>query len=328
MEVSAPTAVETAPEVSKRAGVRYFLRRLLKEKPLGTVGAAITVILLFVAIFPNLIAPYGFNEAWVGEFLERPNNKLWFGADTLGRDVFSRVVYGARISVIVGLSVAGIATVISLIIGMTTAYAGGSVDFVTQRIVDIGMTIPQLVVMIVCISIVGTGMLQVILVIGFLWGVVGSRHVRSAVLSIKENMYLDAARTTGCTTGRILIKHVLPNILAPTIILFSTRVPNAILVESSLSFLGFGIPPPTPSWGGMVSGAGSAYMIRAPWMIIFPGIALALVVYGVNIFGDAVRDLLDPRLVGGVGRFDVGKKAKVKTEKAVKRELNEEVHPV
>jgi peptide/nickel transport system permease protein len=289
---------------------------LVKEKPLGTAGAAITLILLFVAIFPGLIAPYGMNEDWAGEFLEPPTGSHWFGTDTLGRDIFSRVVYGARISVIIGLSASAIATVISLIIGMTSAYIGGALDFAVQRIVDIGMTIPQLIIMIVFISIVGTGILQVVLVIGLLWGLVGSRIVRSAVIGIKENAYLEAARTTGCSTFRTLIRHILPNIMAPTIILFSTRVPNAILVESSLSFLGFGIPPPAPSWGGMISGAGSAYMIRAPWMIIFPGLALAAVIYSVNIFGDAVRDLLDPRLVGGVGRYDTGtKKEKSKSDK-------------
>jgi len=285
-----------------------FIKRLVKEKPLGTVGAIITLLLLLTGIFPDLIAPYGMNQDWVGAFLEPPSAKLWFGADTLGRDVFSRVIYGARISVIVGLSASAIATIVSLIIGTMSGYIGGRLDFIIQRFVDICMTIPQLVLMIVFISIVGTGMLQVILVIGLLWGVVGSRIVRSAVIGIKENVYLQAARATGCSTLMILIRHVLPNIMAPTIILFTTRVPNAILVESSLSFLGFGIPPPSPSWGGMISGAGSAYMLRAPWMIIFPGLALAAVVYGVNIFGDALRDLLDPRLQGGVGRYGVGEK--------------------
>ncbi len=301
-------ATGTVAESIKHTGLRNFFKRLVKEKPLGTVGAAIVLILLFVAIFPGLIAPYGINEDWAGEFLEPPSGNHWFGTDGLGRDIFSRVIYGARISVIVGLSASAIATVISLIIGTTSGYIGGKLDFVLQRFVDIGMTIPQLVLMIVFISIIGTGMLQVILVIGLLWGVVGSRIVRSAVIGIKENVYLDAARATGCSTLKILIRHVLPNIMAPTIILFTTRVPNAILVESSLSFLGFGIPPPAPSWGGMISGAGSAYMIRAPWMIIFPGVALAAVVYGVNIFGDAMRDLLDPRLVGGVGRYGLGEK--------------------
>ena len=305
-----------------RTGFRTFFKRLIKEKPLGTVGAAITLILLFVAIFPGLIAPYGVNEDWAGDFLESPNASHWFGTDTLGRDVFSRVVYGARISIIIGLSAAAIATVISLIIGMTSAYIGGALDFIVQRVVDVGMTIPQLIIMIVFISIIGTGMIQVIVVIGLLWGLVGSRIVRSAVIGIKENVYLEAAKTTGCTTFRTIIRHVLPNIMAPTIILFTTRVPNAILVESGLSFLGFGIPPPAPSWGGMVSGAGSAYMIRAPWMIIFPGLALAAVVYGVNIFGDAVRDLLDPRLVGGVGRYDTGSEEKKNKLKKIEPSTN------
>jgi peptide/nickel transport system permease protein len=306
---------EPITESTKHTGIRHLFKRLVKEKPLGTVGAAITLILLFVAIFPGLIAPYGMNEAWAGDFLEPPSGSHWFGTDNLGRDIFSRVVYGARISVVIGLSASAIATVLSLTIGMTSAYIGGALDFAVQRVVDIGMTIPQLIIMIVFISIVGTGMLQVILVIGLLWGLVGSRIVRSAVISIRENMYLDAARTTGCAMFRTIIRHVLPNIMAPTIILFTTRVPNAILVESGLSFLGFGIPPPAPSWGGMVSGAGSAYMIRAPWMIIFPGLALAAVVYGVNIFGDAVRDLLDPRLIGGVGRYDTEAKKKRKPGK-------------
>jgi peptide/nickel transport system permease protein len=309
----------TVAERTRQLPPVVFFKRLVKEKPLGTVGAIITLLLLLTGIFPDLIAPHGMNEDWVGTFLEPPSSKLWFGSDNLGRDVFSRVIYGARISVIVGLSASAIATVISLIIGTIGGYIGGRLDFILQRFVDICMTIPQLVLMIVFISIIGTGMLQVILVIGLLWGVVGSRIVRSAVIGIKENVYLGAARATGCSTLKILIRHILPNIMAPTIILFTTRVPNAILVESSLSFLGFGIPPPAPSWGGMISGAGSAYMLRAPWMIIFPGLALASVVYGVNIFGDALRDLLDPRLVGGVGRFGVREKKEEK-EVTVKSE--------
>ena len=305
---------------TRRPATLTFFKRLVKEKPLGTVGAIITLLLLLTAIFPGLIAPHGMNEDWVGTFLQPPSAKLWFGSDNLGRDVFSRVIYGARISVIVGLSASAIATVISLIIGTVSGYVGGRLDFMLQRFVDVCMTIPQLVLMIVFISIIGTGILQVIVVIGLLWGVVGSRIVRSAVIGIKENAYLGAARATGCSNLKILIRHVLPNIMAPTIILFTTRVPNAILVESGLSFLGFGIPPPAPSWGGMISGAGSAYMLRAPWMILFPGFALAAVVYGVNIFGDALRDLLDPRLIGGVGRFGLREK---KEEETVAIQRNE-----
>ena len=160
-------------------------------------------------------------------------------------------------------------------------------------------------------SAVGAGMLSLIIVVGLMWGVIGSRIIRSAVIGVRENVYVEATRAIGCTTARVIIRHILPNIMAPAIILFTTRVPNVILIESSLSFLGFGIPPPDPSWGGMISGTGRAYMYEAPWIAIYPGLALAIVVYGINMFGDAVRDLLDPRLRGGVGRFDVRVKKKV-----------------
>ena len=172
-----------------------------------------------------------------------------------------------------------------------------------QRVVDAWMCLPQLILMMVVISIIGPGMLQLIIVLGLLWGIVGSRIIRSAVIGIKENVYVSAAVAIGCPTSRILTRHILPNIMAPTIILFTTRVPNVILTEASLSFLGFGIPLPTPSWGGMLSGEGRVYMFQAPGMVIWPGLALATVVYGVNMLGDAVRDILDPRLRGGVGRY-------------------------
>jgi peptide/nickel transport system permease protein len=148
-------------------------------------------------------------------------------------------------------------------------------------------------------------MWSLIIVLGLSWGIVGSRIIRGAVIGIKENAYLKAAVAAGCSTLSILLRHVLPNIMAPTIVLFTTRVPNVILVEASLSFLGFGIPPPAASWGGMLSGSGRAYMHQAPWMVFWPGFALATVVYGVNMFGDAVRDILDPRLKGGLGRYGV-----------------------
>ena len=166
----------------------------------------------------------------------------------------------------------------------------------------------MLIVLMIIISLVGPGMLTVILNLGFWWGIIGSRIIRSAVISVKENAYVQAAVATGCSTAKILIRHILPNIMAPTIILFTTRVPNVILAEASLSFLGFGIPPPTPSWGGMLSGIGRTYMFLAPWMVLWPGLALGIVVYGVNMFGDAVRDLLDPRLRGGIGRYGVSRR--------------------
>jgi len=287
-----------------------FLIRLAREKPLGTVGAVITLLLLLVGIFANFIAPYGMNEIYMDSLLAPPSAKFWLGADNVGRDVLSRVIFGARISVIVGLGASVLATILSLIIGLVSGYIGGKLDLIVQRIVDIWLCIPGIIFAMIVISIIGPGIWQVIVVLGLSWGIGGSRIIRSAVIGIKENVYVAAAEAIGCPTTRILIRHILPNIMAPTIILFTTRVPNVILAEASLSFLGFGIPPPAPSWGGMLSGSGRTYMFQAPWMAIWPGLALASVVYGINMFGDAVRDLLDPRMRGGTGRY--GAKAKKK----------------
>jgi peptide/nickel transport system permease protein len=281
------------------------LTRLVKEKPLGAVGAVITLSLLFTGIFADVLAPYGMNEPLSGFNLAPPSAEVPLGADNLGRDILSRVIFGARVSVIVGLSASLLATVLSLIIGILSGYIGGRLDMILQRFVDAWWCLPQLIIMIILTAVIGSGMYQVILVLGLSWGIVGSRIIRSAVIGIKENVYVEAARAIGCPTSRIFIRHILPNIMAPTIVLFTLRVPNVILAEASLSFLGFGIPPPAPSWGGMLSLSGRTYMLQAPWIALWPGLALAIVVYGVNMFGDAVRDLLDPKLRGGVGRFGV-----------------------
>ncbi len=286
--------------------------RLVKEKPLGTVGGVVTLALLLTGIFADFIAPYGMNETDAGSFLAPPSAKFLLGADAVGRDVLSRVIFGARISVIVGLAATTIATVISLIIGTVTGYIGGKLDLIVQRVVDAVQCIPGLLFLLVLISIIGPGMLQVIIVLGIRIGIVDSRIIRSAVIGIKENVYVEAARAIGCPTWRILARHILPNIMPSVIVLFTVRIPNVILAEASLSFLGFGIPPPVPSWGGMLSGMGRVYMLRAPWMVIWPGLALATVVYAVNMFGDAVRDLLDPRLRGGTGRYGVRAKKEAK----------------
>jgi len=292
-------------ETKRHSFLVTFFIRLVKEKPLGTVGAIITLLLLLTGIFADFLAPYGINETHMEDMLAAPSARYWLGADNLGRDILSSVIFGARVSVIVGLVSSTIATILSLIIGMLCGYIGGKFDLIVQRFVDTAMSIPQLILLMVVMSIIGAGMWPVIIVLGIMWGIVGSRHIRGAVIGIKENMYVAAAAAIGCSTTRVITRHILPNIMAPTVVLFSVRVPNAILTEASLSFLGFGIPPPTPSWGGMLSGAGRLYMLQAPWMVIWPGLALSIVVYGVNIFGDAVRDLLDPRMRGGVGHYGV-----------------------
>ncbi|MBA7575849.1 Glutathione transport system permease protein GsiD [subsurface metagenome] len=293
-----------------------FFIRLVKEKPLGTAGGVITLLLLFTGLFADFLAPYGMNETRVGPFLDAPSASFWLGTDHLGRDLLSRVILGARISVIVGLAATALATLLSTIIGILCGYIGGKFDLVVQRFVDAWMCMPWLPILIVIMSLVGRGMPGLIIVMGLWYGITGSRLVRSAVIAIKENVYVEAAVAIGCPTRRILTRHILPNIMAPIIILFSTTVPGVILTEAALSFLGFGIPPPEPSWGGMLSGTGRTYMEQSIWMVIWPGLALSTVVYGINMFGDAVRDLLDPRLRGGVGRYGV----RAKKEAAVKSE--------
>jgi peptide/nickel transport system permease protein len=294
-----------AQTARRQSALIQFLTRLVREKPLGTIGAAITLLLLLTGIFADLLAPYGMNEVYVGEDLRPPSAAFLFGTDDLGRDNFSRVIYGARVSVIVGLSGSIIGTAISLLIGVISGYVGGKLDLLVQRAVDIWMSLPSLVLLMIIVTIVGNGMFPIIIILGLTFGIPGSRIVRGAVIAVKENAYVTAARVIGCRTARILMRHILPNILPTAIVLFTVRVPAVILSEASLSFLGFGLPPPTPSWGSMISGVGRVYMFQAPWLVAWPGVALAVVVYGVNMFGDAVRDLVDPRMRGGSGRFGV-----------------------
>jgi peptide/nickel transport system permease protein len=304
------TSSGTVTTPKRRSRTADFFIRLVKEKPLGTVGAVITLGLLLTGIFADFIAPYGMNETWVADSLLPPSAKFWLGTDNVGRDLLSRVIYGARISVIVGLAGSTIATSLCVIIGVVSGYIGGKLDLVVQRFVDTAMCFPDIILLIVVISNIGQGVWQVIIVLGLVWGIRGSRIVRSATISIKENAYVAAAVAIGCSTTRILVRHILPNILAIAIFLFTAQMPGIILTEASLSFLGFGIPPPDPSWGGMLSGSGRSYMFMAPWMVIWPGLALGIVVYGLNMFGDALRDILDPRLKGGSGRYGVRVKKK------------------
>ncbi len=298
---------ERVSKRKRRSFLVDFGIRLVKEKPLGTVGAVITLLLLLTAIFADFVAPYGMNETYVGGPLAPPSTEHWLGTDNLGRDILSRIIFGARISVIVGLTAASLGTIVSAVIGITSGYMGGKLDLIVQRGVDTWMCLPALIISMVLVIVMGPSIWSIIIALAFTWGIPGSRVIRGAVISIRENAYVEAARAIGCPFTTILTRHILPNVMATIIILFSIRVPGMVLAEASLSFLGFGIPPPDPSWGSMLGGSGRQYMLLAPAMSIWPGLALAIVVYGVNMFGDAVRDLLDPRLRGGVGRYGVGK---------------------
>jgi len=287
-EVLAPT----------RGRVANFFIRLFREKPLGAAGLVIFVLFLLCGAFADLLAPYGMNQISMSNRLKPPSARFWLGTDHLGRDMLSRMLYGAQLSVIIAFAAATLATVISVVVGIVTGYLGGRVDMTTQRLVDAWMSFPELIILIVVVSVLGPGMVQVIFVLGLTFGIGGSRIVRGAVVSVRENMYVHAAQSMGAGTPRILLQHILPNILPPVIVLFTTRVGAVILVESGLSFLGFGVPPPAPTWGGMLSGSGRTYMYLAPWLALMPGLAITIVVYAINILGDALRDLLDPRMRG------------------------------
>jgi peptide/nickel transport system permease protein len=284
-----------APAVPRPAG---FVRRLFRDKPLGAAAGVVFLLFLFCGVFADFLAPYGFNEIAPLKRLKPPSWDNPFGTDHLGRDVLSRCLYGAQLSVIIGLSAAALATVVSVVIGILTGFLGGRFDMVTQRFVDGWMSFPDLVILIVVVSVIGPGMPQIIGTLGLLLGIAGSRIIRSAVVSVRENMYVHAAQSIGASTLRILWRHILPNVLPPIIVLFTTRVGAVILAESGLSFLGLGVPPPAPTWGGMLSGSGRTYMFQGPWLALAPGLCLTVVVYATNMFGDALRDLLDPRMRG------------------------------
>jgi peptide/nickel transport system permease protein len=284
------------------------LLRLVKEKPLGTVGGAIVIALLLVGIFANFLAPFNFNELHLMDSLVSPSSKYFFGTDDLGRDLFSRVIYGARISMYVGLGCSAIGLTISVVIGLLCGFIGGKFDLIMQRLVDAWLCFPPLFIILAVMAVIGPGLVQVILVLGVLFGVARSRIIRSAVIGVKENVYVEAARAIGVPTGRILRKHIIPNIMAPMIILFTIDMGAAILAEASISFLGYGIPPPIPSWGGMLSWGGRQFMRTASWMALWPGLALAIVVWGINMLGDGLRDILDPRLRGGLGRYNLSRR--------------------
>ena len=296
-------SIEELAREKGRSVFGEFFPRLIKEKPLGTVGAVITLGLLFAGVFADFLAPHGQNDINASDAYTPPSTEYWLGTDNLGRDLLSRIIYGARISLIIGLTGSTISSLISTSLGMLSGWFGGIFDLALQRFVDAWMALPGLILIMVMITLLGPSMWTVIIVLGIGDGIIVTRIIRGATMSVKENPYVTSAQAIGSSNTRILARHILPNIMAPVIILYTVTVPELIVVEASLSFLGFGIPPPAPSWGGMLSGSGRSYMFQAPWMALWPGLALTIVVYGVNMFGDAVRDLLDPRLRGGAGRF-------------------------
>jgi peptide/nickel transport system permease protein len=297
-----PAMPDLAPAVvpvrRRRSPAVDFVVRLFRDKPLGAAGGVIFVAFLVCGIFAGVLAPRGVNDVDLVHRFAPPSLDFPLGTDRLGRDVLSRVLFGARISMIVGFCGAALATVISVLIGTVSGYLGGRVDMLSQRAVDAWMAFPDLVMLIVVISVVGPGMPQIIVVLGLLYGIGGSRIVRGAVVAIREHMYVHSAQSIGAGTPRILWRHIVPNVMPVVLVLFTTRIGAVILSEAGLSFLGLGIPPPAPTWGSMLSGSARTYMYLGPWLALVPGLCITIVVYSVNVLGDALRDLLDPRMRG------------------------------
>lgn len=282
---------------ARRTGVLGGLLRSARRKPLGAVSLAVIVGLVLIAVLADVVAPYGPYEL-SADIFQSPGAYHLMGTDEIGRDVFSRVVHGARVSLFVGLIAVGLGTLVGSLIGLVSGYFGGALDAVLQRLVDIIMAFPGLVLALVVISILGVGTFKSTLAIAVVIIPGAARVVRGVVLSVKERPFVEAARALGCTDAQILRRHVVVNVVAPVIILASITLGNAILIEASLSFLGLGTPLPKPSWGAMLAGTGRRFMEVAPWLALFPGLAISLTVLSFNLLGDAVRDLLDPRLRG------------------------------
>ncbi len=276
-----------------------------RNKPLGAVGGIIVLVLMLTALFAQQIAPYDYDVGKGADRLKGSSPHHLMGTDNLGRDMFSRIIYGARISIEVGFGAVLVGTGLATILGVVSGFYGGVFDLLFQRLIDAWIAFPPIVLLACLVTILtsratssGNSIAIVAIALGLIVAGGSTRVVRSSVIGIRDMPYMEAAHCTGCTNARIILRYVLPNVLPPIIILATVQLGGAILAESTLSFLGFGVKPPMPAWGSMLAGSGRQFFLIAPALAIWPGVAISLAVFGFNMLGDALRDVLDPRLRG------------------------------
>ena len=269
---------------------------LMRRQPLGTAGAFVVVLMVLATIFAEVLSPYDPEMISFESMLVPPSVDHWMGTDAFGRDILTRIIYGARTALFVGFTAAFVGSTLGLILGVASAYFGGLFDLVVQRLVDILMAFPLIVLALAVVATLGAGTVNVVIAITIPFIPQCARVVRSSALAIREIPYVDAARALGFGHSRIIMRHMVPNVMAPYLIMVTTFVGHAILLEASLSYLGLGVQEPTAAWGLMLQGGAEEFAESAPWVPIFPGLAITLAVFGFNLFGDALRDLLDPRL--------------------------------
>ena len=293
-----PAEIAVVALARARPGVWPVTARFLRKKPLGAAGGVLMLVMALTAVFADVLQthdPIATNAAYT---LGAPNAEHWLGTDHLGRDIYSRIVHGARVSLIVGLASTLLGSVLGGLIGLLSGYIGGKTDLIAQRVLDILQGLPMLVLALVMSAALGPAIHNVVIAISIPIIPRAARVIRSSVLSIREMQYVEAARSLGVRHLRIAFRHILPNTVGPFIVLCTAQLGSAILVEATLSFLGLGVPEPYPSWGRMLSVSAAEYAQKAPHLVLFPGIAISLAVFGSNLLGDALRDVLDPRLRG------------------------------
>ena len=296
MQTSSAEAVVTL--TSSGNSLLQGLLRFTRNKPLGAIMGIIIVLVVLMSVFADVISPYHPLDTNPIMAREPPDREHWMGYDEVGRDVLSRVIFGSRISLIVGITSVVFGTVLGSVWGLASGYLGGKFDLITQRAVEVWMSFPSLVLALSLLVVLGAGLHTVIIAVAFTRVPYGVRVIRSVAIAVKEFMYVDAARSIGASEMRVMLRHVLPNCVAPFLIIMTAHIGTAIIVEASLGFLGIGIPPPTASWGNMLGSAVGQAINPHWWRIVYPGVAIVITVLSFNIFGDAIRDVLDPRLRG------------------------------